>query len=157
MTGADSSPLPIHNAERVLRELLGTRGVDPHSPQSVSAAWEVFKEFVGVPFDTASDGVLYETGIFSFDGPAEFYVSFLRQFEVLYEDGEHDHFEQLTWEFRFPVTDQTRGFGEFDQWWFAGEGPASWANFVAAVEHRPEFVALGATRPQAAIVRQEAV
>ena len=85
------------------------------------------------------------------------HLDFLRQFEVVDEDGEHDQFEQLHCEFRYPVTDKTRSLGSFNRWWCAGNEGDPWADFVALVEARPEFLALGATAPQAASVSQEEV
>jgi len=149
--------LPIDRAEGVLHEMLRTHGVNPAAPRSAAEAWPVFKEFVSMPFDTASDGVLYQVGLSNFYGPEEFYLDFLRQFEVVDEDGEHDHFEQLHCEFRYPVTDETRSFGSFNQWWFAGDEGEGWAEFVALVEARAEFQALGPTAPKAASVSQEEV
>jgi hypothetical protein len=53
---------------------------------------------VAVPFDVdgpEGDGVLYQSGVFSFYGEAEFYIDFVRQFEVTDADGEYDHYEQV--------------------------------------------------------------
>jgi hypothetical protein len=151
---------PIKEAERVLHDLLRARGIDPIRPRSAGETWDVFKDFVAMPFATAgadSDGVLYQTGIFDFYGHDEFYLEFLRQFEVAYNDGEHDHYEQLHCEFRFPVNDVTRAFGSFDHWWFAGDQGQPWADFVALVERRPEFIALRWIAAQAVSIKQEEV
>ncbi len=86
-----------------------------------------------------------------------FYLDFLRQFDVTDEDGEHDHFEQLHCEFRFPITAETRSFERFNHWWFAGEGSEAWSNFIELVEQRPEFVAMTSTTPQAVSIQQEPV
>jgi hypothetical protein len=149
-------PLPIDQGEGVLLEMLRARGVDPAALRSAAEAWAVFKDFVLVPFATGSDGVLYQTGVTGYGGPKVFYLDFVRQFEVVDVDGEHDHFEQLHCEFRYPVSDETRSFGSFNEWWFADEGEP-WADFVALVETRPEFLALGATASQAASVFQDKV
>jgi hypothetical protein len=153
-------PLPIGEGQTVLHNLLRDRGVDPLRPASAGQTWEVFKEFVGIPFETEgpdSDGVLFQTGSFSFHGQDEFYVDFLRQFEVVEEDGEHDHYEQLHCEFRFPVKEVTRSFGNFNHWWFAHDDAQPWADFVALVEGRPEFIAFRSVTPQAARIEQEEV
>lgn len=151
---------PISEGEQTLHELLRVRGIDPAFPGSVGETWQVFKEFVAIPFETEgadSDGVLYQAGIFDFYGRDEFYLEFLRQFEVLDEDGEHDRFEQLHCEFRFPASEATRSFGAFDHWWFPDDPAQPWAEFVALVERRPEFHALRSIPPQAAKIGQEPV
>jgi hypothetical protein len=150
-------PFSIAEGQRVLHDLLRARGVDPIRPRSAGETWEVFKEFVAIPFATDSDGVLFQTGTFSFYGQDEFYLDFLRQFEVGDEDGEHDHYEQLHCEFRFPVTEATRSFGIFNHWWFADDEAQRWADFVALVEGRPEFIAFRSIVPQAAVIEQEEV
>jgi hypothetical protein len=153
-------PPPPKAGQRVLHDLLRARGIDPTRPASVGETWEVFKEFAAIPFATEgpdSDGVLFQTGTFDFYGQDEFYLDFLRQFELVDRRGEHDHYEQLHCEFRFPVTDTTRSFGRFHQWWFPDDDAQGWADFAALVEHRPEFIALRSIAPQAAKIEQEVV
>ena len=119
----------------------------------------MFQQFVGRPSDGVGDdedGVLYQSGTFSFYGQDEFYVSFLRQFGFADRDGEHDHYEQLECEFRFPMTEQTRAFEQFNRWWFP-DGDEPWADFVQAVEGRPELQALADATPNAASVAQQRV
>jgi hypothetical protein len=151
---------PITEGERVLHNLLRARGIDPNRPASAGEIWEAFKEFVAIPFETEgadSDGVLFQTGTFNFHGQDEFFLDFLRQFEVVYDDGEHDHYEQLHCKFRFAVNEATRPFGNFERWWFSDDETQPWADFVALVEGRPEFIALRSMPPQAAEIRQEEV
>jgi hypothetical protein len=100
--------------------------------------------------------VLYQSGVFTFSGREEFLLDFLRQFVATDDDGEYDHIEQLDCEFRFPVNDETRSFGRYEQWWFPDESQ-EWSDFVALVEQRPEFVALRSSRPHSAKVEQEKV
>ena len=147
----------ISKGQQVLHDMLRERGIDPAAPKSFRPVWEVFKEFIAIPFDTPDDGVLYEIGIYNFYGPDEFYLGFLRQFAVTDEEGEDDYLEQLHCEFRFPVNRETRSFGEFNRWWFASEGTHSWLAFVAGIERRPEFIALRDAKPQAVFMEQEEV
>jgi hypothetical protein len=152
--------IAIDDAERVLKEMLRQRGLDPETPRSVGETWDVFKDFAAVAFETSgpeSDGVLYQIGIYSFYGKPEFYIDFLRQFEITYDDGEHDHFEHLHCEFRFAATDELRAFGNLQHWWFADEGADAWWAYVALIEQRPEFRALRSALPEAAKVEQERV
>ncbi len=150
-------PRPIREAERTLRELLGARGVDPDVRPTLGAFWAVFSEFVRIPFVTASDGVLYEIGTYGEPGEEEFHLDLVRQLEVRYDDGEHDHYEHLRCELRFPATSTTRAFGTFGRWWFAGSAAEPWEAFVALVEGRTEFLALRHTSARAAVIRQEEV
>jgi hypothetical protein len=56
-----------------------------------------------------------------------------------------------------PGDPQTDAVGGFDQWWFAGGGQVSWAQFVGMVESRTEFLARADVRPIAARIKQEEV
>jgi hypothetical protein len=148
---------PIREGQEVLHDLLRARGLDPMRPPSVGETWEVFKEFIEIQFETEgpdSDGVIFQTGTFNFHGQDEFYLDFLRQFQVVDQDGDHDHYEQLHCEFRFPATEATRLFGKFNIWWFSGDEAQPWGEFVGLVERRPEFIAFRSTAPQAAVIEQ---
>ena len=152
---------PVTEGKEVLHDRLRARGLDPRNLPSAGETWEVFKEFVAIPFETEgrdSDAVLFQTGTFDFGGRAEFYVDFLRQFEVADEDGEHDHYEQLHCEFRFPITEATQSFGNVNLWWFSDDDDGQpWADFVALVEARPEFIAFRSIAPQTAEIEQSQV
>lgn len=154
------TPFRIREGEWVLRAMLREAGIDPDAPKSAQGVWDVFKRFVEVPSDVSgpdSDGVLYESGAFSFYGPKEFYLGFVRQFDVTAPDGEHDHYEQLVCRFRFALDEQTQRFGRFSYWWFAGGPPSEWDDFVELVEARPEMVELATALPLAVSIEQEAV
>jgi len=153
--------LAVRDAERVLREMFLRDGLDPGAPSTVEDAWRVFREFAAVASEATGpeqDGVLYQAGNFSFHGVEEFYLDFVRQFEVTDDGGggEHDHYEQLHCEFRFPMTAETRARGRFAAWWFAS-GSEPWSAFVSTVEARPEFAALRAARPVGVRVWQDLV
>lgn len=148
--------MPVSQGEQILHGLLSARGIDPTAPRSISETWETFKEFAVIPFDTPSDGVLYQVGIFEFYGRAEFYIDFLRQFEVVDDLTEHDHYEQLHCEFRFPANDESRSYGSIERWWFA-DSEEPWREFVAIVENRSEFRALYGAPPQGVSIKQQPV
>jgi hypothetical protein len=80
------------------------------------ATWDVFAQFATEAVDTASDGLLFESGVYRFTGSERFTVQFLRQFEVLYDDGDHDHFEQLRCEFLYEPTEELRALGSLTLW-----------------------------------------
>ena len=97
-----------------------------------------------------------DTGVFSFHGPEEFYLDFVRQFEFVDADGEHDRYEQLHCEFRFPAAGETVAFGRYQRWWFRDDDEP-WATFVDEIERRPEFKALATAIPSALTIEQEAL
>ena len=70
---------------------------------------------------TASDGLLFETGVYRFAGSPLLTVSFLRQFEVLYE----------------PI-DELRALGSFTLWCFPSDGD-SVSEWYGEVEGSIEF------------------
>src|SRR5215208_44168 len=112
---------PIGRGAAVLLDILRARGIDPQSAPPIDAVWPVFKEFVAIPFATdgdESDGVLYQSGTYSFTGRRAFHVVFVRQFQVVDATGEHDHFEQLRCECLFDPDEKTDGLQPFHLWWF---------------------------------------
>jgi hypothetical protein len=147
--------MQVDETEARLHTMLRDAGVDPSQPQ-VAATWSVFRSFMTEPVDSASDGVLVQAGIYDWDGPDRYVFDFLRQVEVLDEDNEHDHYEQLHCEFQFEPSDQLRAFGTFEEWWFQGD-EISLDAFMDAIEGRPEFAAVIELSPTAASVEQEEV
>ena len=135
--------MEISAAEARLRHVLVESGVDPDNPTFLHT-WQVFKHFVAEAVDTASDGLLFESGVYRFTGFERFTVDFLRQFEVLYEDGDHDHFEQLRCEFLYEPTEDLRALGSLALWCFPSDGESA-ADWCQEVEHTVEFE--WATRP----------
>ena len=152
-------PLAVKDAEQVLCEMLKRHGLDPRAPGSIRETWPVFQDFVAIESEATgpdADGVLYQCGTFAFHGVDEFYVDFLRQFEVPSQDGGYDHLEQLHCEFRFPITEETRSLGRFSAWWFPAGG-VPWPDFARMVERRPEFIALRGAHAGAVRIEQEIV
>lgn len=151
--------LAIHDAERVLRQMLGSAGLDPEAPGHVGDVWPVFLAFAALPSQATgpdADGILYQSGIYSFFGPEEYHLDFVRQLEVRDDEGEYDHYEQLHCLFRFPVTDLMRSFRRFDTWWFHSSAvPLS--EFAALIESRPEVIALRTVTPASFSIAQEIV
>ena len=145
----------IKECERALREMLRAAGVDRSRP-TPAAVWPVFKEFCRRPVETASDGILVETGGFSFDGAKHFHLTFTRQFEVLRRDGDHAYYEQLQAEFQFQLSSDLEALGGSSARWFAGEdGPLD--DYFAAIERSPGFVEVVDQAPASFRVRQERV
>jgi hypothetical protein len=92
--------------------------------------------------------------VYSFTGPERFTVSFLRQFQHLDEDGEHDGYEQLRCEFLYEATPDLRDFGRSSFWCFPLEGDAL-SGWTDEVEGRTEFRYAADLTPTAAGVSQD--
>ena len=147
--------MQIAAAAARLRQRLIEPGINPNNPTFLGA-WQVFKQFAAEAVDTASDGLLFQSGVYRFTGSERLTVSFLRQFELLYDDGDHDHFEQLSCEFLYEPTDELRAIGSFTLWCFPSDGE-SVADWCEAVENRIEFQWASRLVPSQAAVAQEVV
>jgi hypothetical protein len=90
----------------------------------VEDAWEAFLRFGRQLLDVSDvpdgDGLLFQYGTYSFDGPPAFMVDLVRQFEVSDVDGEHDHYVQLHCEIHFGPEPALEALGSFDSWFFHG-------------------------------------
>lgn len=106
--------------------------------------------------DSPTDGLLFESGVYRFTGSERFTVDFLCQFEVVYEDGDHDHYEQLRCEFLYEPTDELRSLGSLTLWCFPSDGD-SIDDWCKEVEDRVEFEWATRLVPSKATVSQEAV
>ncbi|MEU0741940.1 hypothetical protein [Streptomyces sp. NPDC006134] len=89
-------------------------------------AWEAFLRFGRQLFDVSdtpdADGLLFQYGTYSFDGPPTFTVDPVRQFEVSGEDGDFDHYLQVHCEIRFRSDPALEALGSFNSWFFHGAG-----------------------------------
>jgi hypothetical protein len=164
------APLAIEDAERAFTELLRRRAV-PRDTFPFLEVWRCFKEFAQTPVATATDGLLYEWNVFD-SAPDEFNIHFLRQFEVLYPNGEHKRFEQLNCDWTYALTHALRELPgdplpggtwplplespSYNSWWFPDQGVqlASWFQFV---ESRPEFSMVQSMVPLSTAFGQDAV
>ncbi|WP_329428103.1 hypothetical protein OG339_01500 [Streptosporangium sp. NBC_01495] len=85
-------------------------------------AWLAFIRFGRQRFDTAdtpdADGLLYQYGTYSFDGPPTFALNLTRQFEINDSEGDHDHYLQLHCELQYGFASSLRTLGSFASWFF---------------------------------------
>ncbi|MEV0225344.1 hypothetical protein [Streptomyces sp. NPDC050704] len=85
-------------------------------------AWLAFVRFgrrrLRTPDSPDADGLLFQYGTYSFDGPPTFTLDFTRQFEVSDGDGGHDHYVQVHCELRFGADPALQALGSFDSWFF---------------------------------------
>lgn len=65
-----------------------------------------------------ADGLLFQYGTHTFEGPRVFTLDLARQFEVNDASGEHDHYTQHHCELRYEPVLQLRALGHFESWFF---------------------------------------
>jgi hypothetical protein len=147
--------MPISGAKARLTERLTEVVVSTAEP-NFEATWQVFKAFAGEPVASASDGLLFQTGIHRFSGPERFTVSFLRQFESLDIDGDHESCDQLACEFFYEATDASTMRVSSSLWCFPSKGD-SVSDWYEAVERRTEFRLAARLTPVSATIFQEQV
>ncbi|WP_249374747.1 hypothetical protein [Streptomyces sp. I05A-00742] len=89
-------------------------------------AWSAYLRFGRRLFDVSgapdADGLLFQYGIYSFNGPAAFTLSLTRQFQVTDGQGDHDHFVQVECELQYGFAPALQALGSFDSWFFHGAG-----------------------------------
>ncbi|MFF7247170.1 hypothetical protein ACFZBU_25075 [Embleya sp. NPDC008237] len=119
-------------AMRLLRdELRVERGAvaDP----TTEGTWSAFLRFGRFRFDTPdtsdADGLLFQYGTHTFDGPPTFSLDLTRQFEINDDDGEHDQYVQVHCELRYDFAASLSALGVFESWFFhdTGEDLDRWA------------------------------
>lgn len=98
-------------------------------------AWAAFKYFGREVFDEKGVGLLFQVGVFSFSGEPLFYFDLVAQFEVVDDEGEHDHYEQTHCELTCPVSEVLHSI-QRNLWSFDF---ATAEAFFQAVEALPEF------------------
>ncbi|MFF0478001.1 hypothetical protein [Streptomyces sp. NPDC004284] len=103
-----------------------------------------------------ADGLLFQYGIYAFDGPAAFMLDLVRQFAVVDEGGDHDHYVQVHCELRYGPTPALRALGGFGSWFFqdSGEDLDEWAR---ALDERAVWAVVRELEPVGVRVYQERV
>jgi hypothetical protein len=123
-------------------------------------AWLAFLRFGRRLFDVSdasdADGLLFQYGTYSFEGPATFMLDLARQFEIADSDGNHDHYVQLHCELRYGPTPTLEAFGSFHSWFFHGAGHDldEWAEELST---RAAWTTIRTLRPADIKVYQEQV
>ncbi|MEV8345904.1 hypothetical protein [Streptomyces niveus] len=86
------------------------------------AAWLAFMRFGRQRFATTptpdSDGLLFQYGTYAFSGRPMFTVDLARQFDIIDDDGEHDHYVQVHCELRYECEPALDALGGFNSWFF---------------------------------------
>ncbi|MFD9003032.1 hypothetical protein ACFV0T_18970 [Streptomyces sp. NPDC059582] len=123
-------------------------------------AWLAFLRFgrrlFDVPHRPDADGLLFQYGTYSFDGPVSFMLDLTRQFEMADSDGEHDHYVQVHCELRFSPAPALQALGGFDSWFFhdAGDDLDEWAGELT---RRAAWTTMRTLKPVEIRVYQEQV
>jgi len=117
-----------------LKALLSKHGVG-QTAQNAVGAWEAFKSFGREVADHEGVALLFQMGTFTLSGQSRFYFDPVAQFEVIDDEGEHDHFEQTHCQLTGPPSDTLKNT-KCVLWSF--DFPTVDA-FYRAVEALPEF------------------
>ncbi|MEU4116239.1 hypothetical protein AB0F71_17290 [Kitasatospora sp. NPDC028055] len=117
---------------------------------STEDAWSAFLRFGRARFDTPdtpdADGLLFQYGTYSFDGPPTFSLDLTRQFEINDSSGDHHHYLQVHCELRYDSAAPLSALGSFESWFFHdteddldqwAEGLTDRGAWAVVREHRP--------------------
>jgi hypothetical protein len=151
--------LPTDQAAELLEsELKG--GQQASADLDTEDVWLAFLSFGRRLFDVSdtsdADGLLFQYGTYSFDGPATFTLDLARQFEIADSDGNHDHYVQVHCELRYGPAPALQALGSFHSWFFHGAGDDldGWAEELTA---RAAWTTIRTLRPADIKVYQEQV
>jgi hypothetical protein len=123
-------------------------------------AWSGFIRFGRLRFETTDtpdvDGLLFQYGVFAFSGPPVFSLDLTRQFDVLDNAGEHDHFVQVHCELTYEPVPALAALGRFNSWFFhdSGDDLEQWAATLTA---REAWTVLREHQPLKADIYQELI
>ncbi|MEH0843948.1 hypothetical protein V6U81_16310 [Micromonospora sp. CPCC 205711] len=148
-----SPRLPIEAAEAAFRDLGGFATDDAPEPDRLRDA---VRRFAAVEFDVSTDlpeqdGLLFQYATLGADGAV---LGFVRQFEVVDADGDHEEYVQLHAEYRLPPDPGLTGHHE--DWWFRG-GPEPFEAWFDRVSGHPVWGHLQRVGPSGFEIWQESV
>jgi hypothetical protein len=151
-------PAGIGEAAAVFHALIKAHGLRVEE-LTARSAWQVFDDYSRVAFDTPdlpdADGLLYQYGMYRFMRRSLFELDLVCQFELVDDQGDHDHYVQLHCTLRYTPTPELEALGADHCWWFPNQGAlAAWLRSVAS---RPEWAVLEAQKPRQVAVHQEDV
>ncbi|WP_157802541.1 hypothetical protein [Sediminihabitans luteus] len=154
-----SHGLPIEAAGGALRGLVqsasGGRGDLPF--EELIGTIRKFAEIsFDVPATDDADGLLFQYGRAGWLPGSAFVFGFVRQFEIVGQDGDHECFSQAGIEYRFPMDADLEAVGGGVSWWFPGSGTSldSWLDEIGS---GPIWGLVSRRLPSGVIVSQEMV
>ncbi|MFG2832500.1 hypothetical protein ACGFWI_34470 [Streptomyces sp. NPDC048434] len=111
----------LEKALDYLRSELAT-GRSATTELTTRAVWLAFQRFGRQRFDTAptpdADGLLFQYGTYTASGRPMFTVDLTRQFDIVDDDGEHDHYVQVHCELRYEPESALDALGSVGLWFF---------------------------------------
>jgi hypothetical protein len=156
--GCSSTPnsdqkMKITDALPTLKRMITEAKVNIKHP-TPQLVWPVFQRFAARPSDCASEGFLFECGVYSFTGKPMFQFSFVRQFTIE-KHGDYDHMQQLHVIFYFTPTWELEQL-RYEKWSFDFQ---TLDEFFRFVEGRTEFRAIvdSAVHPAEVEIYQERI
>ncbi|MFB8398287.1 hypothetical protein [Streptomyces yangpuensis] len=147
----------MDEAVGLLEGELGSLAVADLVPEDVWLAFLRFgRQLFHVPDTPDADGLLFQYGTYTFDGPATFTLDLARQFEVSDSDGDHDHYVQVHCELGYVLTPALEALGSFHSWFFhdAGADLEEWAR---GLTERAAWTAIRRLKPTEIRVYRERV
>ncbi len=152
-----SRGLPIEAAGDALRGLVqSTSGEQGHLPLRDLVA--TVREFVGISFNVPesddADGLLFQYGRAGWLPSPTFVFGFVRQFEIVDQDGDHECYSQAGIEYRFPVDADLEAAGSGETWWFPESG-ISLDSWLSGIESTPIWGLVSRRLPSDVVVSQE--
>ncbi|WP_436771297.1 hypothetical protein [Yinghuangia sp. YIM S09857] len=93
-------------------------------------------------------------GTCAFDDPPGFLLDFVRQFEVVGADGEHEQYVQVHCEVRFAHVPALHDLGSFNSWFFH-DGDVGLDDWAAALTTTPAWSTVSAQHPDEIVVHVE--
>ncbi|MFF2205924.1 hypothetical protein [Streptomyces sp. NPDC058145] len=147
----------VDEALGLLEGELGARAFTDPVTEDVWLAFLRFSRWLfHVPDRPDVDGLLFQYGTYTFDGPPTFTLDLTRQFEVSDSDGDHDHYVQVHCELRYELTPDLEALGSFDSWYFHDAG-GDLEEWVQGLVERAAWAAIRRLKPTEIRAYQEQV
>ena len=130
---------PIDSALSVVQDIVDQVGSSREVPtfEEVMSAVRSFERIsFDVPTGTDSDGFLFQYGEVNWFAEPTFTIGFVRQFEIVDVEGEHEGYSQVQLEYRYQSDADLRSLESHSSWWFHG-GVTSFDEWLESVEQDP--------------------
>ena len=151
-----TEPVSIESAPSVFEQVAGDLPVT-RPAQALNTFVEFARVRFAVPDEPESDSLLFEYGVFDFTGRSLFTISFVRQFEMVHESGEHDGYVQFRCDFEYEVDAELEALGKRVLWAASSADEDQVREWQAAVSGDPCWPPLAARTPTSFKVGQTEV
>ncbi|WP_449476107.1 hypothetical protein [Streptomyces abikoensis] len=147
----------VGSAEGIARQLAEEMG---NFDSSISGLTRLVSQFSAIEFEVPelpdADGYLFQYGKANWFPEPTFALGIVRQLEVVDATGEHEHYVQVQFEFRYPLDDALESVGSHSEWWFPG-GEVSFDRWLDSVDRASISNLLETKRPHDFAIWQELV